>query len=276
MRVPLAQQVQELLGQRALVILTERVDDVALLMAPMVQRGLPESLDRHSPRHGTQRGRSWGWTAVLWLASIVTEGDHRQVSVEPSRQGMPHPLSHLTAQGIAPRDFRDDRLSHRLKHWRQLASWHQIAHACKARSLAVSPWPQDGIRCEATTVSGDHEVPPGGLGPFGQSNDAPTRPQSKVMRGSLAPLGRPLATAVVSGARAEDGFYLPIIERIRTGWQPPGLLGVGAWQIRAWDTRADLVRPQACSLSPLPLTGATGEAMAAWSTPGVSKGEAGA
>jgi transposase len=76
--------------------------------------GLPEVLDRHIPRHGTQRGLSWGWTAGIWLASIITEGDHRKVSVETSLKGMHHTLSHLTAQVIAPLDLSDDRLSHLL------------------------------------------------------------------------------------------------------------------------------------------------------------------
>jgi hypothetical protein len=73
MRVHLAQQAQEILGQSDLVIITERVDDVALLIGQMVQMGVPEVLDRHIPRHWTQRKISWGWTAVMWLASIVTE-----------------------------------------------------------------------------------------------------------------------------------------------------------------------------------------------------------
>ena len=54
--------------------------------------------------------------------------------------------------------------------------------------------PQDVIRCDATTVSGDHEVTEGGLVQFGQSKDDPTRPQIKVMMGSLDPLGMPLST----------------------------------------------------------------------------------
>jgi hypothetical protein len=79
MRVPLAQQAQEIVGTSALVMLTERVDDVALLIGQMVTMGLPEVLDRPIPRPWTQRGLRWGWTAVLWLASMVTEGDHRNV-----------------------------------------------------------------------------------------------------------------------------------------------------------------------------------------------------
>src|SRR5213076_3418786 len=102
MRGQLAQQAQEILGQSDLVMITERVDDVALLIGQMVTRGLPEVFDQQIPRHGTQRGRSWGWTAVIWLASIVTEGDHRKVSVETYLKGRQHTLSHLTEQVVDP------------------------------------------------------------------------------------------------------------------------------------------------------------------------------
>ena len=119
MRVQRAQQAQQILGPSDWVIITERVDDVALLIGQLVKMGLPEVLDRHIPRPWTQRGLSWGWTAVIWLADIVTEGDHRKVSVETYIQGMQHTLSHLTAQVVDPLDFRDDRLSHLLKHLRK-------------------------------------------------------------------------------------------------------------------------------------------------------------
>src|SRR2546425_12337456 len=107
------------------------------------------------------------------------------------------------------------------------------------------------------------------------SKDDPTRPQIKVMRGSLDPLGMPLATDVLSGERADDGLYLPIIERIRRGLNKTGLLFVGDWKMSALDTRAYLARHQDWYLSPLPLTGATAEAMDAWITAGVAKGKAG-
>ena len=92
MRVQLAQQARELLGQSDLVIITERVDDVALLIGQMITMGLPEVLDRHIPHHWKQRGLSWGWTAVMWLAYILTEGDHRKVSVEAYIEGVSHVL----------------------------------------------------------------------------------------------------------------------------------------------------------------------------------------
>src|SRR5437868_7733425 len=275
MRVQLAQQAKEILGQSDLVMITERVDDVALLIGQMVKMGLPEVLDRHIPRHWTQRGLSWGWTAVIWLAYIVTEGDHRKVSVETYLQGMHHTLSALTAQVIEPLDLRDDRLSHLLKHLSKPTYWHRIERDLHARSIAVHALPQDVIRCDATTVSGHHEVTEGGLVQFGQRKDDPTRPQITVMLGSLDPLGMPLATDVLSGERADDGLYIPLSERMRHGLHKTGLLFVGDCKMSALETRAYLARHQEWYLSPLPLTGATAEAMDAWIAAGVRQREAG-
>src|SRR6266567_2680282 len=275
MRVQLSQQVTEILGQSELVIITERVDDVALLIGQMVKLGLPEVLDRHIPRHGTQRGLSWGWTAVIWLASILTEGDHRNVSVETSLKGMHHTLSHLTAQVIEPLDFSDDRLSHLLAHLSKPAYWHQIERDLNARSMEVYALSQDVIRCDATTGSGTHEVTAGGVVQFGHSKDAPTRPQITVMMGSLDPLGMPLATDVLSGERADDGLYIPLIKRLEAGMRQSGLLFVGDGKMSALGTRTHVARCHDFSLSPLPLTGATAEAMKAWITTGVAQGEAG-
>src|SRR5215470_9582233 len=275
MRVQLAQQAQEILGTSDLVMITERVDDVALLIGQMVKMGLPEVLDRHLPRHWTQRGLSWGWTAVIWLAYIVTEGDHRKVSVETYLKGMSHTLSHLTAQVIEPLDFSDDRMSHLLKHLSKPAYWHQIEHDLNARSIEVYPLPQDVIRCDATTVSLHHETTAVAMLRFAQSKDDRRRTQIRDIIGSLDRLGMPLATDVVSGERADDGLYLPIIERLRTGLQTPGLLFVGDCKMSALDTRAYLARHQDWYVSPLPLTGATAQAMDTWITTGGRKDEAG-
>src|SRR2546427_10869473 len=238
MRVQLAQQAQEILANSDLVIITERVDDVALLIGQMVKMGFVEVLDRHIPRHWKQRGVSWGWTAVSWLGYSRPEGDHRKVSVEVYIQGMQHTLSHLTAQVIKPLDFSDDRLGHLLIHLSKPQYWHQIERDLNARSIEVYALPQDLIRCDATTVSGAHEIAAGGLFQFGHSKDDPSQPQINVMLGSLDPLGMPLSTDVLSGERAVDGLYMASMERIRTGLKTTGLLFVGDCKMRALETRA--------------------------------------
>ncbi len=275
MRIQLRGQAEELFGKSELVIITERVDDVALLIGQMVKMGLPEVLDRHIPRRWNQRGISWGWTAVIWLAYILTEGDHRKVSVETYIKGMKHTLSQLSAQAVEPLDFSDDRLGYLLKHLSKKTYWHKIEHDLNARSIEVYELPQDVIRCDATTVSGDHEVSEGGLFQFGHSKDDPTRPQIKVMMASLDPLGMPLSTDVLSGERADDGLYIPIIDRLRSGLNKSGLLFVGDCKMSALDTRAHIAAHQHVYLSPLPLTGTTAESMEAWIAEGVAKDEAG-
>jgi len=212
----------------------------------------------------------------MWLAYIVTEGDHRKVSVETYLKGMQHTRSRLTAQGSEPLDLRDDRLRHLLQHVSKPASWHARERDLKKRRIALDDLSQDVIRCDATTVSGDHEVTAGGLGQFGHSKDDPTRPQITVMMGSLDPLGMPLATDVLSGERADDGFDIPLIERIRTGLKTTGLLFVGDGTMSALETRAYLARHQDFYVSPLPWTGTTAAAMDAWITAGVTQGAAGA
>ena len=275
MRMQLSQQAEEFLGKSELVIITERVDDVALLIGQMITMGLPEVLDRHIPRHWKQRGLSWGWTAVIWLAHILTEGDHRKVSVEVYIKGMQHTLSCLTAQVIKPLDFSDDRLSHLLTHLSKPQYWHQIERDLNTRSIEVHALPQEVIRCDATTVSGAHAVTAEGLLQCGHRKDDPTRPQIKVMLGSLDPLGMPLSTDVLSGERADDGLYLSLIERVRAGLKTTGLLFVGDCKMSALETRASLAGHHDFYLSPLPFTGATAEAMEAWISEGVAKGEAG-
>jgi transposase len=160
------------------------------------------------------------------------------VSVETYLKGMHHTLSRLTAQIIEPLDFSDDRLSHLLTHLSKPAYWHAIERDLNARSIAVYNLSPDVIRCDATTVSGDHEITAGGLLQFGHSKDDPTRPQIKVMMGSLDPLGMPLAPDVLSGERADDGLYIPSMERIRTGLPTTGLLFVGDCKMSAWEIRA--------------------------------------
>jgi len=275
MRIALRGQAKEQMGQSELVVITERVDDVALLIAQMIKMGLPEVLDRHLPRHWKQRGLSWGWTSVIWLAYILTEGDHRKVSVEAYIKGMKHTLNQLTSQAIEPLDFSDDRLSHLLKHLSKSTYWRKIEEDLNERSIEVYDLAQEVIRCDATTVSGDHEVIDDGLFQFGHSKDDPSRPQIKIMMGSLDPLGMPLSTAVLSGERADDGLYLPIIDRIRSGLDKSGLLFVGDCKMSALETRWHLASHQQLYLSPLPLTGSTAEAMAGWIAQGMAKAHRG-
>src|SRR2546422_10189062 len=51
-------------------IITERVDDIPLLLEQMQRMGLPALLDAHFPTHGNWQGLSLGWLTTIWLSSI--------------------------------------------------------------------------------------------------------------------------------------------------------------------------------------------------------------
>jgi len=67
--------------EKKVTVITERIDDIVLLLNVMMQMGLPTLLNQHLARHWKQQGLDWGWVATIWLAYILSEGDHRKVMV---------------------------------------------------------------------------------------------------------------------------------------------------------------------------------------------------
>ena len=61
---------------------TERVDDIPLLLAQMDKMNITALLNQLFPMYGNWRGLSFGETVVVWLAYILSEGDHRLNSVQ--------------------------------------------------------------------------------------------------------------------------------------------------------------------------------------------------
>ena len=264
-------KVQESLGKEETDITIEEVNDVVLLIGHMEKIGLRKILDKHIPVHWKQRELSWGWTAVIWLAYIMSEGDHRKVKMEIYVGRVKNTLSLLTGQKIEPLDFSDDRLSHLLKHLSNKELWEEIEVELGEMAIEVHELPTNTVRCDATTVSGYREKVEDGLMRFGHSKDNPNLPQIKIMTGALDPLGMPLATEVVSGEKADDVLYIPVIERLKKTLKKEGLLFVSDCKGCGIETRAYISGHGDLYLSPLPLRGNTGKEMEKWITEGIGK-----
>ncbi len=244
----------------------ERIDDLPVLLAAMANMGLQQIIDQHIPVQRHQRELSWGWTAVIWLAYIISEGDHRKVSVQEYIHDIQQTLRDITGQPIHELDFADDRLTVLLSYLEKNECWDAIEHDLSQHSIEVYALPKETVRVDATTVSGYHEPVEDGLFQYGQSKDDPHRPQIKVMSGALDPLGMPLATEVVSGERADDGLYAPVISRISAILQQEGVLYVGDCKLCSHANRVHIKGKtiQGHYLCPLPNTGHTPEDMQAW------------
>lgn len=252
-------------------ITTERIDDIPLLLEVMVQMELAKILDNHIPVHWKQRDLSWGWTAVIWLSYILTEGDHRKSSVEEYIRETQITLREVTGQEIDPVDFTTDRLANLLTYLSREAAWKTIEQELNERSIEVYELPTKVVRVDATTVSGYHQGGEESLFQFGHSKDDPKLRQIKLMTGSLDPLGMPLATDVVSGEKADDGLYIPVIDRIHMAVQKVGVLYCGDCKISALETRSHIKELGNHYLCPLPLTGKTADEMEGWIREGIAK-----
>ncbi len=240
-------------------VITERIDDVVLLLHVMMKMGLPELPNDHLLRHWKQEGLDWGWVIVIWLAYILSEGDHRKVVVRDWVKQQSTMIEQACGLRLRETDFSDDRLAIVLRKLSEASTWQAIETKLSRQTIRIYRLSSQCVRLDATTVSGHHLVSEAGLFQFGHSKDDPSLPHLKAMLGSLDPLGMPLATHIVSGEQADDGLYLPIFEQVRQSFEAQGLLWVGDCKMGALATRAQIHHHQHYYLVPLARVGSVPE-----------------
>jgi transposase len=234
-------------------IITERVDDMPLLIEQMQRMGLPTLFDTHFPPHGNWTGLSLGWVSTIWLSSMLSRGDHRMVPVEPWVAQRLWTLGVTTGQAVKRVDCTDDRLEIVLRRLSEDRRWAAFASALHQSTVRVYDLSTARGHVESPSARVYATVSAGGLFPFGHSkDDRSALPQVQVMQAVLAPLGMPLATDVVSGARADDPLYMPCIERVQARVGRHGLFYVGDCKMASRDTRARIAAAGDVSLCPLP------------------------
>ena len=122
-----------------LIVNTERVDDITLLLARMHKMRLAELIDEQFPGHGNWQGLSIGHVVVVWLAYILSEGDHRLNHVEGWAAKLLKTLSAGLGMAVQALDVSDDRLAVVLDYRSRDGDWaarvqkvvvasHQIGH----------------------------------------------------------------------------------------------------------------------------------------------------
>lgn len=220
-------------------ITSERVDDIPLLLAQIKGMGIAELLDRHFATHGNWVGTSLGWTAGIWLAHILSRGDHRLSWVEKWVSERVATLESSTGQRVLATEWSDDRLGRILDALSEDEAWQGFERALNRRTIRVYDLRPERVRIDSTTASGYWSVTEEGLFQFGHSKDhRADQPQVKVNLSVLDPLGMPVATQVVSGESADDPLYVPAIEQVRKSLALSGLLYVGDSKMAAQATRA--------------------------------------
>src|SRR6266446_7816344 len=231
----------------------ERVDDIPAIMTHLTKMRVAELLDNHFPPNGNWQGLSLGRTTVVWLAFILSEGDHRLYRVEPWGTTHQRTLSRCLSHTVKPRDLSDDRLARVLDSLGVADRWAACERTLNQSVLRVYDLQGRVVRVDTTTAAA--YVTPVGMFQLGHSKDhRPDLPQVKIAMSVLDPLGLPLTTPVVAGHTADDPLYLPESAKVRQTAQRTGLTSVGDCKMAALGTRAEIVAHQDYYLCPLSAT----------------------
>jgi len=235
-------------------VISERVDDIPLLIEQMRHMQLVSLLNEHFGPHGNWRGLTPGELSVLWLTHILSEGDHRLNQVEGWVQEHLLTLRGCLSPAVRRLDASDDHLAHLLDSLSDDARWASFEQACAQtliRTYALAPRVN---RVDSTSASGYGTVTPDGLFQFGHSKDhRPDLPQVKIKLATLDPLGLPLVTQVVPGHSSDDPLYVPAIQQAQACLNARGLTHIGDSKMGALDTRAYLQHSGDYYLMPLAL-----------------------
>jgi transposase len=224
----------------------------------------PSIFDHHLGRHGLQRGLSWGWIATIWLAHILTQGDHRKQPVQAWVRQAHETITKISGQQVSEMDFTDDRLTLLLRRLSKPETWQAVEREIGQSILRVYELSPKTVRLDPTTISGYHEGGAESLFQYGYSKDDPTLKQVKLMVAALDPLGLPMVSQVVAGDVADDNLYVPAVDQVLQIITGIELLFVGDSKMSALAIREHIQRLQQHYLCPLAQTGETAKEMGKW------------
>lgn len=226
----------------ALQITHQRIDDIPLLLAIMIEMGIPQQIDKQVQPHGLWQGISVGTVVTIWLCYILTEHDHRLVAVREWVNERQELFNRLLGIELRDTDLTDDRLANVLTMLGEVENQTALDRALVQEWITLYELPTEVTRHDSTTVSvyqeaGDEESLIG----YGHSKDhRPDLAQFKVMLSTLDPVGLPLTCQMVNGKRADDGLYIPAYESAVATVGHRRFLAVGDSKMGALATRAYL------------------------------------
>lgn len=238
---------------KKLIVNIERIDDLPLLLVQMDRIDLVPFLDRHFPTHGNWKGLSLGAVTEVWLAYILSEGDHRMSPVQQWAEEHIDFLEMSIGTPVRALDFSDDRLAAILDCLGTDEHWESFETELNRHILRVYDLQKNRVRIDSSTAKRFVTVTSDGLFQLGHSKDRrPDLPQVKINMSTLDPLGLPLTTTVVSGEKADDPLYLPEVRKVQEILGQSGMTYIGDSKMAAMETRATIAGSKDFYLCPLP------------------------
>lgn len=232
-------------------VISERVDDVPLIVEVCKQLKLDQIIEKHLGTHGLQQGMNNGNLTIGWLAYMISQADHRMNAVREWSNKIPISLGLLLGSKIRDVEFSDDRLCNLLDRLAKDSSWEAIEADLWGNSIEVFEISANVIRFDGTAACGYHDITENGLMQFGASKDhRPDLPQLKIMAASIDP-GLVVGMNIASGEQNDDVMYVPLINRIHAMLASSGKLYIGDCKMCAINTRTTIHTNEDYYLMPL-------------------------
>lgn len=247
-----------------------RLDDLPLIYSLLDLLDIRGSIDNYVKPHGRWLGPSPGTLTVLWLCYILSECDHRLSVVEKwAEQRLVLLQSLIGDSTLSSKDFADDKLAGLLDYLSTDEDWLKIEMDINKKGISIyrlassdkinKPIPT--IRLDSAPMQSHGKVTEGGLLQYGyskhhNSNLGQFKIQLCSLDNELNHFGYPISHITVSGEKADDGLYLPIIARIKEqlaaqqGYEK-GNLYVGDGKMGSKEIRANISRNEDYYLVPL-------------------------
>lgn len=243
----------------------ERIDDIPLLVTLGQTLQLDQAVDNCLGTHGLQQGLSNGQVTVVWLAYILSEGDHRKSGVEDWAWQHRYTLEKLLGCPLRRVDFSDDRLGRLLRRFSGPAQWAALENQLWRTSVQVYTLTVDQVRMDSTTTYGYHRIIQGRLMQRGYSKDhRPDLGQLKLMAAWAEPAGQWVASDIYPGQCTDDGLYVPLYQRVREMLGQSGLLYIGDGKMASLATRAQIAAHGDYYLTRMPHNLASAAQWQAW------------
>lgn len=150
-------------------LITYRLDDLPLVLGLLMQMNIPEIFDREIRDHKLHTGLSGGWMMTIWLAFIITRGDHTKYNVETWVERHQAVIAKSADQVIVPQEFNDNRLSSLLTRLSDDKRWNSFEAALFEHEVEVyeicpaSVGDLVSAHVDSTTACGYHTPSENGL-----------------------------------------------------------------------------------------------------------------
>jgi len=201
----------------------------------------------------------------VWLAFILSEGDHCKRHVQEWVWKRRHLCTGLIGTPLSWDDFNDDRFGIVLRYLSQQNLWEGVERALWGQPIVVHELELERVRLDRTTASGDHQAVVEQVMQYGHSKDhRPDLTQLKLMLAVAEPQGQVIASQLYSGEHADDPLYVPLLERVRSIVGKAGVLYTGDCKMAAFETRMEIVAHHDYYLTVLPSTGETRKEIDPW------------